>query len=185
MDRGAGLGCIHYAVEPTREHGQEEFLDWIGGAFEVHHSVNPHWEPEFLPLPSHPVTRGVGQFTLRDEWYYHMRFRDSMKGVTPILSAVPPVSTLTRPDGPHSGNPSVRAAVANGEPQHVMWVAERENNGRGFGFTGGHFHKGWANEHQRKLVLNAILWIAHVDVPDSGVSSDITEVDLLRNLDPK
>ena len=185
MKRGAGLGCIHYAVEPTREKGQSEFIDWIGGAFEIHHSINPHWEPQFNPLPIHPVTRGVKTFSLRDEWYYHMRFRENMKGVTPILSAVPPLSTLDRPDGPHSGNPSVRAAVSNGEPQHVMWVVERENGGRGFGFTGGHFHNGWGNEQQRRLVLNSILWIARLEVPDSGFTSHVSQSDLMKNLDPK
>jgi len=40
---------------------------------------------------------------------------------------------------------------------------------RGFGFTCGHFHKGWANNDQRKLVLNAILWTAKATVPASDV----------------
>jgi|GEM_PF-2112431 len=43
---------------------------------------------------------------------------------------------------------------------------------RGFGFIGGHFHKGWANNDQRKLVLNAILWTAKATVPASGVGID-------------
>ena len=43
-----------------------------------------------------------------------MRFRENMQGVTPVLSAIAPESTLTRPDGPHSGNPHVRASVAKG-----------------------------------------------------------------------
>ena len=42
----------------------------------------------------------------------------------------------------------------------MMWVYERPDGGRGFGFTGGHFHANWANDDQRKLVLNAILWLA-------------------------
>ena len=29
--RGTGLVCLHYAVEPTTNKGQKEFLDWIGG----------------------------------------------------------------------------------------------------------------------------------------------------------
>ena len=37
--------------------------------------------------------------SIYDEWYFHMRFRDGMKGVLPILSAVPPASTMSRPDG--------------------------------------------------------------------------------------
>src|SRR5579859_7951109 len=30
MNQGVGLVCIHYAVEPTKEAGQKEFLDWMG-----------------------------------------------------------------------------------------------------------------------------------------------------------
>jgi putative membrane-bound dehydrogenase-like protein len=185
MKKGAGLGCVHYAVEPTKEKGEKEFLDWIGGAFEVNWSVNPTWEAEFTKLPDHPVTRGVKPFKIKDEWYFHMRFRDGMKGVTPILSAVAPESTMSRKDGAHEGNPAVREAVAKGEPQHMMWVCERADGGRGFGFTGAHYHKNWGEENFRRVVLNAILWIAKMEVPANGVQSMVTEDDLQQNLDPK
>jgi type 1 glutamine amidotransferase len=71
------------------------------------------------------------------------------------------------------------------KPQHMAWATEREDGGRGFGFTGGHFHRGWANEDQRKLVLNAILWTAKAEVPAEGVASKVTEDEMLANLDPK
>ncbi len=183
---GAGLGCLHYAVEVPKDRGGPEFLQWIGGYFETHWSVNPHWFAEFKTLPSHPVTRGVKPFGIQDEWYYHMRFVDGLRGVTPILSALPPESTLNRPDGPHSGNPHVRAVVKERkEPQHVMWVYERPDGGRGFGFTGGHFHKNWGHDDFRKLVLNAIVWMAHAEVPPEGVTSTVTPEQLQANLDPK
>jgi hypothetical protein len=114
-----------------------------------------------------------------------MRFRGGMKGVLPILSAVAPGSTMRRPDGPHEGNPAVRDAVKRGEPQIVAWACERPDGGRGFGFTGGHYHKNWGNDDLRKLVLNAILWTAKVEVPVAGVESKVTEEDLKRNLDRK
>lgn len=185
MKKGGGLVCLHYAVEPTKEKGEKEFLDWIGGAFETDWSVNPHWEPDFKKLPRHPITRGVNPFKLRDEWYFHMRFRDGMQGVTPILSAVAPDSTMKRADGPHSGNPAVREAVKRGEPQHMAWACERSDGGRGFGFTGGHFHKNWANDDFRKLVLNAFLWVGKIDVPKDGVKSRVTPEMLAQNLDAK
>jgi type 1 glutamine amidotransferase len=185
MKQGVGLGCAHYAVEIPKGPGGDAFLDWIGGYFETHWSVNPHWIADFESLPSHPITRGVKPFKINDEWYYHMRFREEMKDVTPILSDLPPEKTLSRPDGPHSGNPAVREAVKRGEPQHVMWAAERPDGGRGFGFTGGHFHNNWADDNFRKIVLNAILWSAKIDVPQNGVESTITAEDLRLNLDPK
>jgi len=185
VKNGVGFACLHYAVEPTQAKGQKEFLSWLGGCFEINWSVNPTWEAAFTNLPDHPITRGVQPFTLRDEWYFNMRFVDGMKGVTPILSAVPPASTMSRPDGPHEGNPAVRAAVAAGRPQTVAWAFENAYGGRGFGFTGGHYHKNWADANLRKLVLNAILWTAKVEVPKDGVVFDVTPADLTANLDAK
>lgn len=182
---GAGLGLLHFAVEPTKDKGQDEFLRWVGGAFEINWSVNPHWNANFKTLPQHPITRGVQPFTILDEWYFNMRFVDGRKGVTPILVAVPDASTTSRPDGEHSGNPTVRAMVARGEPQTVSWAFTRPDGGRGFGFTGAHFHENWGNDNFRKLVLNAILWLAKMEVPATGVPSSVTKADLQANLDPK
>lgn len=185
MAKGAGLGLLHYAVEPTIEKGQREFLEWVGGAYEIHWSVNPHWDAHFKQLPKHPVTRGVKPFTIRDEWYFNMRFAEGSRRVTPLLVATPDASTVERPDGHHSGNPYVRALVARGESVVVAWGFERRNGGRGFGFTGGHFHENWGHDDFRKLVLNAILWLAKMDVPAKGVQSSVTAEDLKQNLDPK
>ncbi len=108
MKRGVGLALLHYAVEVPKGKPGNSLLDWIGGYFEVDWSVNPVWTAEFKTLPDHPIARGVKPFTIHDEWYYHMRFRENMQGVTPILAAVPPESTRG-PDGPRTGNPDVRA----------------------------------------------------------------------------
>lgn len=185
LKQGAGLALIHYAVEPTIEKGQKEFLDWVGGCFEINRSVNPHWSGEFKTLPPHPITRGVKPFSMMDEWYFNMRFRDGMTGVKVVLEAVPPLDTIERPDGPHSGNLEVRAAVTRGELQTVAWASERDNGGRGFGFTGGHFHRNWGDDNFRKVALNGILWVAKVEVPENGVSSTVTAADLEQNLDLK
>jgi len=185
MKRGCGFLTLHYAVEPTIEKGNKEFIDWMGGAFEINWSVNPHWDANFKEFPAHPITEGVKPFSTNDEWYFYMRFRKGMKGVTPILSDVAPDSTMDRPDGHHGGNPAVRESVKNKEKQHVAWACERADGGRGFGFTGGHYHQGWANNDQRKLVLNAILWTAKTKVPADGVASIVTEEDMKANLDLK
>jgi type 1 glutamine amidotransferase len=185
MKKGVGLACFHYAVEPTKEKGEKEFLDWIGGAFEINWSVNPHWDGDFKTFPDHPITRGVKPFKITDEWYFHMRFPEGMKNVTPILSAIAPDETMNRGEGTHQGNPAVREAVKNREPQHVAWAVQRPDGGRGFGFTGGHFHANWGNENFRKVVLNGILWIAKADIPKNGVECKVTDEDLKENLDPK
>ena len=169
-EKGTGIACLHFAILPHEGEGKR-FLDWMVGYYQTHWSVNPFWTAEFKSLPSHPVTRGVQPFSILDEWYFHMKFREGMKGVVPVLSAHPPDGTLKQKDGPHSGNPAVRSALKRGEIQHVAWVSESDKGGRGFGFTGGHYHKNWKHDDVRKLVLNAIAWIAGVEIPAEGIPS--------------
>ncbi|MGF1583672.1 MAG: family 16 glycoside hydrolase [Gemmataceae bacterium] len=184
MKKGVGLVCIHYGVEVPKGKSGDAFLDWTGGYFETHWSVNPHWTAKYQQFPKHPISRGVKPFRINDEWYYHMRFRKDMKGVTPILTDLPPKSTLNRRDGAHSGNKFVRFAIKKGIPQHTAWASIRSDGGRGFGFTGGHFHWNWGHDQFRKLVLNAIVWTAKVEVPENGVSSKSPSVrELMANQD--
>jgi type 1 glutamine amidotransferase len=85
------------------------------------------------------------------------------------------------PKGPY---PHIQAAT--GRKEAVMWAVERPDGGRGFGFTGGHFHRNWQQEDFRKVILNALLWTAQVDVPADGVASAaVSEEEILQNLDPK
>ncbi len=187
MKNGTGVVMIHWATEAMMGNPGKKFLEWMGGYCALNWSVNPHWSPNFNRFPNHPIARGLTPFSLNDEWYYHMRFVPDLKGVTPILSALPGPDTLTRPDGDRSGNPTVRKAVANGESQHVAWAYDRpDGKGRGFGFTGAHNHVSWQNDNFRTVVLNAILWTAHVDVPEDGVPSQTPTIEQIHaNLDDK
>jgi type 1 glutamine amidotransferase len=178
MKRGTGLVCLHYAVEIPKGGPGDRLLSWLGGYFETGWSVNPHWTAEFTSLPDHPIANGVSPFAVNDEWYFHMRFPSQMKGVTPILSAVPPLDTMKRPDGPHEGNPAVRKAVGERRAQHVAWAFENEFGGRAFGFTGAHFHWNWGDDNFRRIVLNAILWTAKHEVPPQGIG--LLKVDRAR-----
>jgi len=127
----------------------------------------------------------VKPFRINDEWYYHMRFAGDDADVVSVLSDLPPKDSLSRPDGPHSGNAAVRSAVLDRqEVQTMAWARERKDAGRGFGFTGGHDHWNWGNRDFRTLVLNAIAWTAHAQVPADGVSSrDLSVADLQANQD--
>lgn len=159
VEQGVGVVALHYCVEvPKGSPSAGAMLDAIGGYFETDWSVNPHWKANFVSLPEHPVTESVSPFGMQDEWYFNMRFRD--EGVTDILAAIAPESTMSRRNGPHSGNDAVRKLVADGVPQVTAWTYERPEGGRGFGFTGGHFHKNWQDDNARNLVLNAIEWVA-------------------------
>lgn len=175
VERGAGFMAIHYGVEVNKGKQGDNYLKWMGGYHEAFWSVNPHWTPKFDNIPKHETTRGVKPIEVNDEWYYHMRFVDGMKGVTPILSTVPPLKTVTdrwkegdKPNS-HAGNPDVLAAVKAGKPQVVAWAYERPGGGRGFGFTGMHRHDNWGDDGFRQLLVNAAAWVSGLPVPEGGV----------------
>lgn len=175
LARGVGLACAHYAVEVPADKGGPEFLRWIGGYYETGYSINPHWDGDFAQLPNHPINNGVKPFKIRDEWYYNMRWPEPMDKngkITPILKSTPPDETR-RTDA---------AKAHPGREEIVSWAIERNGGGRGFGFTGGHFHRNWADENFRKLVLNALVWTAGGEVPANGVECTPTEHDLTAKL---
>ena len=186
VDRGGGVMMMHYGVECSgpNDGSGDIFRKWIGGAYETGFSCNPIWTADYKEFPSHPVTRGLKPFRIEDEWYFSIRFPEGQKGVQPLLVATP--SDATR-DGPyvHPRGPYPHIQERKGEPETMMWGIEREDGGRGVGFTGGHFHRNWADDNFRKIVLNAMLWISKVEVPENGVESTVTEEDMSANLDPK
>jgi type 1 glutamine amidotransferase len=194
VTRGVGIGAMHYGVEIEAAQAGAQFQRWIGGHYEKAWSCNPIWEPSFERFVEHPITRGVQPFQIKDEWYFNMRFAGNFsaeKAVTegavkfwPLLVAQPSDAVrkgpYVYPKGPYD-----HIVAASGRAEAMMWAVERADGGRGFGFTGGHFHDNWGNEQFRKTVLNALVWVAKGEVPASGVASAIIADDLNANLDPK
>jgi type 1 glutamine amidotransferase len=84
-----------------------------------------------------------------------LKFQPEMKGITPILRTVNPKTPNAKRD----------------DTSIVAWTYERKDGGRSFAFTGGHLHVSFAEEGYRRLLTNAILWTAKVDVPKFGANS--------------
>lgn len=185
--KGVGLGFAHYGVEVPVGPPGEALHRWIGGFYETAFSVNPMWKPSFDKLPTHPVTRGVQPFATHDEWYFNMRWTPDPAAkarLTPILVSTPSDEVRKGPYVSPRG-PYEHIVADSGKAETMMWVYERADGGRSFGFTGGHTHANWGDPNQRKVMLNALLWIAKVDVPAGGVEDKITAEDLASNLDDK
>jgi putative membrane-bound dehydrogenase-like protein len=181
--KGCGLMFMHYAVHPNKEQGEKYYRPWIGGAFEDGFSVNPHWVAELEVLPNHPVSRGVGSLVeAYDEFYYNMRFMADRAKVIDLATAVPDRERMKK----YINLWNEHGVAGLGKKQTLMWGIEREDGGRGVGFTGGHYHRNWSVDGFRTLVLNAIAWTAGVEVPEGGVKSKpLTVEDLNANLDDK
>jgi hypothetical protein len=65
----------------------------------------------------------------------------------------------------------------------LLWCSDPAKGSRGAGFVGGHYHRNWAIENYRKLILNTIAWVARINVPADGVPSKVvTKAILNQNL---
>ena len=156
VDRGCGFVQLHWSTfNPSRFHDQ--ITEWIGGYFDYETGDGPRkwysaiktWEgPTQIATADHPICRGVKPFRVNEEIYYRIRFREHDERVSPILT--------TRPPGEE-------------KDYTVGWAVLRVDGGRGFGFTGGHFYRNWWNADFRKMILNAVVWNARVEIPDDGV----------------
>jgi type 1 glutamine amidotransferase len=99
----------------------------------------------------HPICNGWKEWEIHDEFYLNLRFHRDAK---PLLKV-----------------------KVDGDDQVVGWTFERpkSNGGRSFGTTLGHFHDNFAREDFRRLVVNGILWTAHIDVPKDGANVKVDE----------
>jgi hypothetical protein len=182
---GMGIMFIHYGVHPRKNIGQQYFIPWIGGYFESRWSVNPHWTAELTPKKGHPVSYGIEKPVLaNDEFYYNMRFpgKDDCADCYPLVQSPLRTERLTK----YNNLWNEHGDAIFGKNATLMWCRDSKTQGRGAGFSGGHFHRNWAIDGFRQMTLNAIVWIARGDVPKDGVKSKPISDELLNeNLDSK
>jgi type 1 glutamine amidotransferase len=177
-DKGVGIAFMHFACD-VKPGDRGDFLKkWVGGHYETRFSTNPHWVCDSILNKDHAVCEGVGTFSLEDEWYFNIRFAEGDKHRF-VLKGIPDEKARsgksTHPRGPY------KHIVENaGREETLIWTLERPNGGRGFGFTGGHNHENWQNDELRKLTLNAILWLAKVDIPKGGIETSVVTDDELH-----
>ena len=180
---GMGIMFIHYGVHPKKATGDQYFLPWMGGFFEDDWSVNPHWTADLTPKAGHPISNGIDEPILaNDEFYYNMRFPTggTCEECYPLVDSYLDPKRITR----YNNLWNEHGDKLIGKRVKLMWCRDSEDQGRGVGFTGGHFHRNWAIDDFRKVVLNAIVWTAGLDVPKGGVKSDaLTEETYNANLD--
>jgi type 1 glutamine amidotransferase/outer membrane protein assembly factor BamB len=158
MRAGAGLVVLHQASTVPANDATIDLQRWLGGARFGMGARTTETTTLLVASPSHPATRGVNDFTYRDEFYPGIRFSGT---ITPILRA-----TL---------HPQYRDGkwIVEDRPEVVTlaWAYERAGGGRSFGFSGGHFLVALDQPMLRRTLLNAILWSAHADVQQGGTSA--------------
>ena len=180
--QGTALMFMHYGVHPTVEVGEKYYNKWMGGYFADAFSVNPSWIADMVPKDGHPVARGLsGSIKAFDEFYWNLSFDKSCTECYPLATGTPTPENMVTYGSSKFWNKD--AADKLGTPQSLLWCRDPADAPRGAGFVGGHFHRNWAIDDYRKLILNTIAWVTKVEVPKDGVPSEtITREMLNQNL---
>lgn len=161
MDQGVGLVTLHWASSVRMENLERlgpTWLSYLGGTWVS--NVGLHTGESTLKKlqPDHPICRGWSEYVLHDEFY-----------LNPTLTAqATPLLEVQAPD----------------KPVVVGWAFERSSKGRSFGTTLGHFYRNFQQEPFRRMVVNAILWTAKVDVPEGGANVALSAEELALSPEP-
>lgn len=160
--KNIGLVAFHQASTLPADDTVIPLHDWLGGA--RYGLFDRTTETVDFQPPVHPTSRGVGRFTLWDEFYPTIRFQPGQR-VVPILPG------------------TFHVEIENSKPRPLRietdktaaWAFERSNGGRGFAYTGLHFLVSLDHPPLRRLLLNAIAWTAGIEVPTAGIRSGVPD----------
>jgi type 1 glutamine amidotransferase len=145
MKKGVGLVAIHYAATVKKadyERLAPAWLSYLGGTWISNVGLSSGKAPLKQLLPDHPICRGWQEQVIDDEYY-----------LNPVIKQARPLLRVHEP---------------RGKDVIVGWVYERRDGGRAFGTTLGHPYKNFQQEPFRRMIVNGILWAAHVEVPPEG-----------------
>ena len=166
MKRGVGFVAIHWGtgvgydkVSEPQSH-RDQFKNWLGGWFRRPPCGIQTTRTDLKVVNKHhPIARGWEEWKIHDEFY-----------LDPVLHK--------------RAKPLLQVTLAS-KPHTVGWTLQREDAGRSVGITLGHFHHNFARDGFRRMLTNAILWSAKVDLPEKGaiVAVDAKELLLPRPKD--
>jgi type 1 glutamine amidotransferase len=161
LARGSGVVGIHWACGGRTEQHIPFHLKLMGGCHGGKDRKYTHADAQLkVANPKHPVTYGIQDFRLKDEFYYQLKWVKEGK-LAPLLTAT----------------------IRDCPDQAVAWALERPDGGRSFGFVCMHFHANWGRVECRRLIAQAVLWTLKLPVPEGGLPVKVSAEDL--KLPPK
>lgn len=149
--RGGGLVCLHWGMGTKDAADVPAYVSLFGGCHGGPDRKYKVVETTARPVAvEHPILSGITPFDVHEEFYYRLKFPAERENHTGLV-----------------------LASIEGNDETVAWAWEREDGGRSFGFSGGHFHNNWKLAEYRRLMLQGILWTADQPIPKDGVAVDI------------
>lgn len=132
--RGGALVVLHWGMGTKDTKDIEPFVNLFGAC---HGGPDRRYKvlETDVAAADHPIAQGIGDFRLKDEFYYALKRAKAADELQPVL----------------------RANI-EGNWEMVAWAWERPGGGRSFGFSGLHYHTNWEQPQYRTLVRRGILW---------------------------
>lgn len=153
MKAGVGLVTIHWASSIKKENVERlgpAWISYLGGTWVSNVGLSFGKSPLTQLVPDHPICRGWQEYEIDDEYY-----------LNPTIDKATPLLRVKEPK--------------EGKDVIVGWAYERPDGGRSFATTLGHPYSNFQREPFRRMVVNAILWSAKVEVPKEGADVELSE----------
>ncbi|MFN0051213.1 MAG: CehA/McbA family metallohydrolase [Planctomycetales bacterium] len=151
MELGVGLVTIHWASSVVKENYDrlgDRWMSLLGGTWISNVGLSTDTSLLTQLVPQHPICRGWKNYELLDEYYLKPRIAQ--------------------------GEPLLRVTT-KGEEVIVGWAYERPDGGRSYATTLGHFYSNFQREPFRRTIVNAMVWTAKMEVPETGARIDVGE----------
>lgn len=155
MERGVGLVTLHWASSVHQKNFKRlgpTWMSYLGGTWISNVGLHTGKSPLRQVVPDHPISRGWDEYEIHDEYYLNPTISEQ---ATPLLQV-----------------------MVIDKPVVVGWAYERENGGRAFGTTLGHYYRNFQQEPFRRMIVNGVLWSAKVEVPQDGAKVNLSPTEL-------
>ncbi len=168
---GMGVMILHWGIQANIPQIRDIYLRWFGQTSMDGYTQNPLGYWKVTPIESgknHPVMRGVGPWVYQDEIFSRLMVNPGDPYRTDLLMGESPQTNQSE-DGSPKGVISPRGIASvyeKGKERGVLW-------------GGMDFHSALLNENYLRFVLNEIVWVAGIEVPEGGVKTSATKLNLV------
>jgi hypothetical protein len=153
--RGGGLAVLHWGMGTRTAEPIEPFVALLGACHGGADRKYKFLETDVtIAAKDHPVTAGLADFRIKEEFYYQLKTRVDAQ-LVPLLKA-----------------------EIDGERHMVAWAWERPDGGRSFGYSGCHYHENWSRPEYQRFLSQGVLWTLKLTPPVENFPGDVTDEDV-------